>query len=195
MKSKKVIRPELHSDAFKKRLSEIYKEKKSFELTAQELEKEFGFSVNLQMVRNIYLDEVSKADLYEPEYFIQSFEMLKARWEDAWNIVGWFIDSTKNIKKQIDESQDINKDIKFLRLAPMLVPICREILNQLDFIRKQQEMIKLHQQNYIYSPIQINMQVHDELTRLQKEGYVKFLRKLPEIKIEKKEQKQENERT
>ena len=43
----------------------------------------------------------------------------------------------------------------YLKHAPTIIAILRESLNQLMFVRREQEQITVKQQNLIYSPLQI----------------------------------------
>jgi hypothetical protein len=53
--------------------------------------------------------------------------------------------------------------------------VCREILNQLNFIKKEQSQVLVNQKNLIYSPLQIMNQVNQQITQLEKEGKIKIL--------------------
>ena len=83
-------------------------------------------------------------------------------------------------------------ELILLKIAPIIQNNSKEVLNQLKFIRDEQERITVQQKNLIYSPIQIIQVIHNNLKKLQEEGFITIHKPIQEIKIEDDEVKEED---
>ena len=90
------------------------------------------------------------------------------------------IDETTNkLMKFVSELFENNQgdNLAMLKLIPSILAISREILNQLYFIKKQQEQIIIHQKNIVYSPLQIMNVINKEMEKKQKDNEIKIIDK------------------
>ena len=60
----------------------------------------------------------------------------------------------------------------YIKYAPTILAVCREVLSQLEFIKREQEKIIVNQKNVIYSPLQIVQEFNrlEEAKKKEKEG-------------------------
>ena len=90
------------------------------------------------------------------------------------------IDETTNkLMRFVSELFENNKgdNLAIIKLIPSILAISREILNQLYFIKKQQEQIIVNQKNIIYSPLQIMNIINKEMKKNQKDNEIKIIDK------------------
>ena len=114
---------------------------------------------------------------------------MKERWDSAWEIVGYLITQFENLRRRISEKDDMNQTLLILKMTPTIIQITQEIRKQLEFIRAEQEQIKIQQNNFIYSPIQINQQINNILKTWVDQGYISILKKIPSVDIGEKDSK------
>ena len=169
---------------FIKEIIKLVKIYNNYDFVAREINKRFDTTISGKHVKTIYFDNTAEAVIQlgkSQEIYEENFQKLKERWNDAWNIVGWLIDSAKKAKKEIDTAGDTKSAFVFLKLAPTLIQITKEVREQLEFIKKQQDQMKEVQGNLIYSPIQINNIMVKHLEQWEEKGYIKFLRPIQEM--------------
>lgn len=152
------------------------------------LKKDFDVVVTSPTIKAIFEKEMAKA-LKSPkvrDQFRADYQVIHERWTKAQELLEKLEDAfNKTYEKYGDQPEVI-----FLKMGPTLLSLVREITNQLEFIRKEQERITIQQKNYIWSPIQINMQIHKHLKEYEEQGYLKILKKLP---IEETEDEEEDD--
>lgn len=194
-----------HTDEVKKFIAKRRDRGESWKTIAKETNKGFGFTMTDITTKKIFEEAMAEGLIHSKKMgrvFSKYADQMDDRYGKACKMVDWLVDSIERVKEEF-ESQDLDdlqKYIRFIKLAPTVIATSREILNQLDFIRKEQERIKISQKNLIYSPIQINQFIHKFLKDYVKEGKIKILKNIPEInalamnriKKTKKEESKEN---
>ena len=196
MMNRKNYNPDYHTPEFVEKLGSYYVTTQNYAETARMLNKDFGTSISKDQVKYIYFKKMSKKITHDPkagEFFDDAFKQMKARWKDAWEMVGDLNKQYKILNKKMGETEDSQKALLFMKLAPTIIQIAREMRNQLEFIQKQQEQIKIQQETLIFSPTQINQQITPILKVLINEGKIALLKDMPEWKIEKKKKVKKNE--
>jgi hypothetical protein len=84
---------------------------------------------------------------------------------------------TKVTDDLMDTLVELKKNIPpmlYVKFIPTILLVCREILNQLNFIKKEQIQVLINQKNVIYSPMQIMNIVNQEILKLEKEGKIEI---------------------
>ena len=81
--------------------------------------------------------------------FSKYADQMDDRYGKACRMVDWLVESIEKVKEEFESSDadDLQKYIRFIKLAPTVIATSREILNQLDFIKREQERIKVQQTN------------------------------------------------
>ena len=175
---------------FLKRLYDLRKEGKNYEEISIELEEEFGNKVNKITLSKYYNDYVTNS------YVIVS--QLKENKQEA---IGVVKDHSERIKikfaqvdrivtvllNKIEKMMGTMEDEVFIKQVPTLLAVCREILSQLYFLKKEQEKLVINQKNVIYSPLQINQLINKELNNLEnyKEDGKIYIKKETKSKFDK----------
>ena len=185
---------------FLKKLYDLRNEGKSYSEISLEFEEEFERKIPPPTLSKYYDNYVSKS------YVIVN--QLDEGKEDAVDVVK---DHSKRIKEKFGQVDNIvtsllNKietlmlnmdDEKFMRQVPTLLAVCKEILSQLYFLKKEQEKLIINQKNVVYSPLQINQLINKELKNLDnyKEDDRLFIKKKTKTKFDKlkKELKKKNQ--
>ena len=155
---------------FLKRLYDLRKEGKNYEEISVELERDFG---------NKYHKETLKK--YYEEYITNSYVIVSQLKENKQEAIGVVKDHSERIKikfaqvdrivtvllRKIERMMGTMEDETFIKQVPTLLAVCREILSQLYFLKKEQEQLVINQKNIIYSPLQINQLINKELNNLE----------------------------
>lgn len=139
--------------------------------------KDFGVKVTSPTVRIIFDREMAKT-LKSPkvrDQFKADYQIIHERWTKAQGLLEKLEESFNKIYEKYRDQPEII----FLKMGPTLLGLVREITNQLEFIKKEQERITIQQKNLYFTPIQINMQIHKHLKEYQEQGYIRILKKLP----------------
>ena len=136
---------------------------------------EFDLKITEPTIKNIYERHVAKqfvvknrqegklADEIVPDY--------QAKMEERFNRVTQVTDDL------MDTLTELKKNIPpmlYIKFVPTILMVCREILNQLNYIKKEQTQVLINQKNVIYSPLQIMNIVNNELIKLEKEGKIEI---------------------
>lgn len=185
----KKYNPAYHQKDFVEKLGSYYVDTQSYAETARLLNSDFGTTISPDQVKVIYIKKMAYKITHDKsagEFFEDSFKRMKARWEDAWWMIGDLVKQYKILRKRIGEETDTNKATLMMKLAPTIIQITEAIRKQLEFIQKQQEQIKVSQETLIFSPTQINQQITPILKNLIEEGKIAILQDIPEWKISKK---------
>jgi NACalpha-BTF3-like transcription factor len=150
---------------------------------AEEMTKRLGIDVKQVDISKVLVEEKAKAYFYSTDKRkIEAGKVLgelNRRYEDACRIVDWLVQSIEKIKRNLETLPPEQEAIQFIKLTPMIIQTSREILNQLQFIREEQEKIKVQQNNMILSPIQVNIEMTKKLKDWNEKGYIKIMKILP----------------
>ena len=179
--------PLYHREDFIERLGSLVAKHKKYSIATRELNQEFNSQITPQQVKNIYVKNMANKivkDEGAKEFFEDSFKQMKKRWKEAWNMVGDLIYHYNVLKEQSKDRDDTEQALFFIKMTPTIIQIAQEIRKQLEHIQKQQEQIKVNQQNFIYSPIQINQHLHKVFKNWIQQGYIKVMKQIPEFKAE-----------
>ena len=113
------------------------------------------------------------------------YNIVNERYERAVKWIDMLGDIIERLHEKVKEGEI--SELALLKIAPVIQNNARSVLDQLRFIREEQEKITLQQKNVIYSPIQIINVLHNNLKKLQEEGFITIHKPIEEIKIEEKE--------
>jgi hypothetical protein len=92
---------------------------------------------------------------------------MEARFDRVTQVTDDLMDTLVELKKNIPP-------MLYVKFVPTILMVCREILNQLNYIKKEQTQVLVNQKNLIYSPLQIMNIVNTELIKLEKEGKIEI---------------------
>ena len=184
----------------KENLDEIYKLRKngfSNEKIAENMSQGFNVKINAGDIAKLIKKEEIKAFAYGSDDRREraNFELqeLSNRYKKATDMVDWLVDSIEKIKDGLSNLPPEEYAIKFIKLTPVIISTSKEIINQLEFVKKQQEQMAIEQQNMILSPIEVNIQMTKKLKDWAEKGYIKILKVIPDKSEQnEKENKQEN---
>jgi hypothetical protein len=73
---------------------------------------------------------------------------MEERFDRVVKVTDELMDTLEELKKKIPSEL-------YVKYIPIILMVCREILNQLVFIKKEQSQVLINQKNLIYSPLQI----------------------------------------
>ncbi len=135
----------------------------------------YGVEFSHQTISN-YLDTregtatlIAEADIDLKKDALEYQNILNQRFDRIVNITNGLMDKIEQLQEDLSTEE-------FVKYAPKILAVCREVLNQLEFIKGEQAKIVVNQQNVIYSPIQINMEIRKILPKLltdfEKQGII-----------------------
>ena len=152
-----------------KRIFELKSDGLSDSKTAEKIKEEFGISVFRTTIPIVYEKYVKKAEILSsliPEEKREKF----TTWNDK---IGKKIESIdKATTTLMDKLEEVGKNLTpedYIKLAPTILAVCREILNQIIFLKKQQEQMMIEQRKSVYSPLEILEILHKEQEKKKKE--------------------------
>ena len=178
-RNKKYTDPKLLKRIYKLRIEGL-----NWEAISQEVEKEFGLTIFRETIKKMYDDYLTHAHVV-----VASMKEDKRRAKELqidWNkkIEEKFvlIDKMTNkfmkvLNDLFEESLKEENKFRYVKLIPVGLAVSREILNQLHFIKKQQEQIIFNQKNVIYSPLQIMNVINKEMKKQTKDNELKIIEK------------------
>jgi len=158
-----------------KRVYELRTQGETYHNIAAIILEEFDLKISDPTIKNIYERYVAKnmvvqgakegklAQEIVPDY--------QAKMEERFNRVTQVTDDL------MDTLTELKKNIPpmlYIKFVPTILMVCREILNQLNYIKKEQTQVLINQKNVIYSPLQIMNIVNNELIKLEKEGKIEI---------------------
>ncbi|HEY0089701.1 MAG TPA: hypothetical protein VGB37_12715 [Candidatus Lokiarchaeia archaeon] len=135
------------------------------------ISEEFKVDVSHPTAKNLYYEYSAKQKFKAASGESTDEEWdkhLKERFDRIERITSSLLDAVETLKNRLTPEL-------YLRHAPTIIAILREALNQLMFIRREQEQITIKQQNLIYSPLQIMQQIN-QLEEKKKEKVIKIIR-------------------
>ena len=168
------IKEELSDPKIRKRILDLRNKGFGYRVIKEKLEKEEGIKTTAQTIHNLYRREIATKLIHSEDNrktAEEDYKKIHERYEKACRWVDKLGESIEKLYYKLDPET-------YLKYAPTILATSREILNQLDFLRREQEKITIQQKNLIYSPIQITTQIHKNLTELEKNGYIKVLKKI-----------------
>lgn len=157
----------------------------TWESIAMSIEDEFSVKLSKDTVKNYYENYVTRAAVINntlrddkrraKELGIDWNKKVEEKFELIDEIINKLMRVLNSIlEKALSEGTD-KAEKKFINLIPTALSVSRELLNQMAFIRKQQEQIIFNQKNVIYSPLQIMNIMNKELEKQIKEGNIKII--------------------
>lgn len=183
-----------------KRIIEVYNETKVYTETTEIVNKEFGVNYSVMSIKRCYLKNHMKAFITNKkntEFFENSFDETKQRWKECWDMMSWLMKQVKDFREMIDKQEKNQRILTAIKSIPSLTSLSKSILEQLEFIRKEQEHIKINQKNFIYSPIQLNLELkkyyndvkskvrEETMDELVNEGKIEIISDIPWYKKKK----------
>ena len=160
------------SKEFLEKLEDYYHTYGNFTIVAKRLTEEYNMNVNRPTIVKLYKDNLAKrvgTDEKASKFFQDSFVRMQRRWEDAWEMIGDLVLEYKRIGRVIREKSpdELTRSLAFMKMLPQIISLADAIRKQLEFIGKQQEEIKVYQQNnLIISPVQIRQQMREVYTTM-----------------------------
>lgn len=144
---------------------------------AEAISKKYDIKVNDQEIKKAYDEEAARASVESPKgqkMFNQQINEMEERFEAIWKTADRL---HKAADKLLDEFEaksenEMQAYINFLKVAPTILMITKQIKELIEFISNQQKKNEINQKNYIYSPMQIMMQLNPVLKVLSKESII-----------------------
>lgn len=181
----KMGRPQKYTDPkLLKRIYSLRNEGMNWEDLSQKIEKEYGLKIFRETIKSMYENYVTKAHVItaglkkdrkeSKEVMIDWNQKLEEKFLNIDRMTNKFI---KFLDGLFDETSKTDNKIIALKVIPTALAVCREILAQLHFIKKQQEQIIVKQTNMIYSPLQIMNILNKQIEKGTKEGDIQIIDK------------------
>lgn len=158
-----------------KKIFELRNKGEVYSNIALKIHEEFGFKITAPTVKNVYeryvgnnLGKVAGTEKrFANEIASEYQKKMEARFDKVVEITDDLMDTLVSLKKNIPPEL-------YVKYIPTILMVCREILNQLNFIKKEQIQVLINQKNVIYSPMQIMNIVNQEILKLEKEGKIEI---------------------
>ncbi len=177
---------ELRNPKILQRIFELRNQGSGFNNIAKIISTEFDVNLTHPTAKNLYYEYAAKQKIKakQGEDVDDKWdEAMKTKFERIERITNSLLDAVETIKNKLTPEL-------YLKHAPTIISILRESLNQLMFIRREQEQITIKQQNLIYSPLQIMAQINQIDEKKQKEKKIVIIPNEP-ITEEKEEEEEE----
>ena len=162
------IKNEYRNPDLLKRIYRLKVEGMSDSKVAEKIGEEFNVPIFRTTVKNLYNQYVKNAEvmasIIPEEKKGEEIIDWNSRMREKFKRID---DVTTTLLDKIVEAGENLPPEQYIKLAPALLATCREILNQLDFLKKEQEKLRLEQKKATYSPLQI-MQVIDNEKKISK---------------------------
>lgn len=156
----------------------------NWEDISREVEEKFELKIFRTTLRDMYTNYVTKANVITNQ--LQDGRSDAKEVMIDWNkrLMDKFIkiDELTNklinfMDKLLDESLEEDNKAKYVKLIPTALAVCNSILNQLTFVKRQQEQIIISQKNVIYSPLQIMREISKISKRQVRNNEIKVIEK------------------
>jgi len=174
---------------FIEKLGEYYDVYMNYNTVTKRLNEEFKSKVTSETVRNIYRKNMAEKITNEEEagkFFENSFIRMQKRYEESWEMIGDLVLQYKKFRKLMSDKDELTQALTFMKMTSQIIGITTEIRKQLEFIGKQQEEIRVYQQNnLIISPIQVNQQIKTYFTKMSNNDIQNFFANLKDERFAK----------
>ena len=170
---------ELRNPEILKRIFELRNQRSGFNNIAKTISDEFKVNLTHPTAKNLYYEYAASQKIKKEtgEKVDDEWDgLMKQKFKRIERITNSLLDAVETIKDKMTVEL-------YLKHAPTIIAILRESLNQLAFIRREQEQITIKQQNVIYSPLQIMQQIN----QIDKKKKVKEFVVVPNAPIKKEE--------
>jgi hypothetical protein len=162
-----------------KRVYQIRKRGKSWEEVSMKVSDEFDKKVTTEECKNFYNTHIARAEVISRTLADDRKAALKVKfnWEERMDeklaeIDKWVHKLMNRMGEIFDKALDEENYLLQVKMVPTLLAICREILNQISVMKKQQEKIVLNQKNVILNEMQVLQLVNKEFKRKETESGV-----------------------
>ena len=148
-------KPGLRNPKILQKIFELRNQRMGFPNISKAISEEFGINITHPTTKNLYYEYAAKQKMKaEADGVDDKWDnLLNQKFERIEKITNTLLDAVETIKDKLTPEL-------YLEYAPTIIAILRESLNQLAFIRREQEQITIKQQNLIYSPLQIMQQIN-----------------------------------
>jgi len=173
-------RTDLQNPKLRKRVVELRNQRVSYPDIVTQIKKDFNVSMSQPTAKNIFEKEIAVTVTTKPmarDQFSADYSKMHERYQRAANWIDTIGDIIEKLREKV-QSGELN-EVALLKVAPIIQTNAREVTNQLRFLIEQMDRITIQQKNLIMSPIEIMNRVNQQIKRLQEEGYIKILKKLP----------------
>ncbi len=167
-----------------KNIYELRNAGRDWENISQEVKKNFDIDLTRKTIKTYYEDYVTKGTVIAStlrsdkrrakELTIDWNKKLEEKFEKIDRMTSKFM---KFLEELFDEAMESEDKLKSARLIPTGLAVCREILNQLHFIKTQQEKIIINQKNVVFSPLQILAEMDKQLKKQSQDNEIQILDK------------------
>ena len=144
-------KPGLRDEKVLKKIFELRNSGQGFNNISKVITQEFDVSISHPTAKNLYYEYAAQQKTKKEtgqEVEDDWNKHLKEKFERIERITNSLLDAVETLKGELTPEM-------YLKHAPTIIAILRESLNQLMFVRREQEQITVKQQNLIYSPLQI----------------------------------------
>ncbi|MFW9872094.1 MAG: hypothetical protein ACFFG0_03255 [Candidatus Thorarchaeota archaeon] len=163
------------------RLLEAYEEHKNFSKVTEIINKEFGLSTKEEVIIRHYNKNKQREYIVDPsntEFFENNFTETKKRWKEAWDMMSWLVKQVRDFQDMLDTQDKNQRVLMAIKSIPSLTTLSKSIIEQLQFLRKETEQIKINQKQFIYSPVQLNLELKKYRIDIEKDLKEKILDEL-----------------
>jgi len=169
------------TDEQERRIVELRtKEKLNWKKTTEKFNKEFGTDYVYATIQKAYFRKTSKAILNDKRVDDQSYkdyQMIHKRYVKACKVIDNLMDEMEKLREELSQEDMPQLHLKYAKeYIPLLINLSREVVNQLNYLKQEQEKIQVQQKNYLINPIQINAHLSKSLEYLREKGFVKILK-------------------
>jgi hypothetical protein len=158
-----------------KRIYELRTKGEAYHSIALIILQEFDLKITDPTIKNIYERFVAKNMVVQgakegklAQEIVPDFQKkMEERFERITKVTDDLMDTLDELKKKMPPEL-------YVKFIPTILMVCREILNQLNYIKKEQTQVLINQKNVIYSPLQIMNIVNQEMIKLEQEGKIEI---------------------
>ena len=136
---------------------------------AKKVEENFGIKIFRTTIGKIYKDYMAHNDM-----------VADSLGSTAKSVIDWNKKSEEKFErierattKLLDAIEEVSINMPpetYIKLTPTILAVCREILSQLQYLKKEQDKMALEQKDAIMSPLQIMKVIDKELKKKEKNG-------------------------
>lgn len=146
-----------------KRIYDLRTQKEPWRNISAIILQEFDLKITEPTIKNIYnrfvaknlLVQNSKDEKTAKEVVPDYQAKMEARFDRIVKVTDDLMDTLESLKKNMPPAL-------YIKFVPTILMVCREILNQLTYIKKEQTQVLINQKNMIYSPLQIMNVINKE---------------------------------